>query len=103
MNIYSISFILVLIKEISTAKERGGKFYLTLYEIKQQLLCGKTIFDLPLKVVYYARVSTEKEEQINSLENQVSFFENYIRKNANWTFIGGYVDEGISRHYFSKA
>ena len=47
---------------------------MTLYEMKQELLSGKTIFDLPLRVVYYARVSTEKEEQINSLENQVSFF-----------------------------
>ena len=64
--------------------------------MKQQLLSGRTIFDLSLRVVYYARVSTEKEEQINSLENQVSFFENYIRKNANWRFIRGYIDEGIS-------
>ncbi len=69
---------------------------MTLYEMKQELLSGKTIFDLHLRVVYYARVSTEKEEQINSLENQVSFFENYIKKNVNWTFIRGYVDEGIS-------
>ena len=76
---------------------------MTLYEMKRELLSGKTIFDLPLRVVYYARVSTEKEEQINSLENQVSFFENYIRKNVNWTFIRGYVDEGISRHHFPKA
>ena len=58
---------------------------------------GKTIFDLPLLVTYYARVSTEKEEQMNSLENQVSFFENYIKKNSNWTFVKGYVDEGITR------
>ena len=69
---------------------------MTLYEMKQELLSGKTIFDLNLRVVYYARVSTEKEEQINSLGNQVAFFENYIRKNNNWTFIQGYVDEGIS-------
>ena len=69
---------------------------MTLYEIKQKFALGKTIFDLPLKVVYYARVSTEKEEQINSLENQVDFFENYIKRNDNWTFIRGYVDEGIS-------
>ncbi len=69
---------------------------MTLYEIKQALSSGKTIFDLPLKVTYYARVSTEKEEQINSLENQIAFFEDYIRKNPNWTFISGYVDEGIS-------
>lgn len=82
--------------------QKGKEIYMTLYEMKQELLSGKTIFDLPLRVVYYARVSTEKEEQINSLENQVSFFENYIRKNVNWTFIRGYVDEGISRHHFPK-
>ena len=69
---------------------------MTLYEMKQALILGKTIFELPLKVAYYARVSTEKEEQINSLENQVAFFEDYIRKNSNWTFIKGYIDEGIS-------
>ena len=55
--------------------------------MKQAFLLGKTIFDLPLKVSYYARVSTDKEEQINSLENQVSFFEEYIKKNSNWNFI----------------
>ena len=64
--------------------------------MKQAFLLGKTIFDLPLNVSYYARVSTEKEEQLNSLENQVSFFEEYIKKNTNWNFISGYVDEGIS-------
>lgn len=69
---------------------------LTLYEMKQALANGKTIFELPLKVSYYARVSTEKEEQINSLENQVSFFEDYIKKNSNWIYVSGYVDEGIS-------
>ena len=53
---------------------------MNLYEMKQELNNGKTIFELPLKVTYYARVSTEKEEQINSLENQVTFFESYIKK-----------------------
>ena len=63
---------------------------------------GKTIFDLYLLVTYYARVSSEKEEQINSLENQVSFFEDYIKKNTNWTFVPGYVDEGITRNDLTK-
>ena len=63
---------------------------------------GKTIFDLYLLVTYYARVSSEKEEQINSLENQVAFFEDYIKKNTNWTFVPGYVDEGITRNHIVK-
>ena len=66
------------------------------------LAIGKTIFDLCLLVTYYARVSSEKEEQINSLENQVAFFEDYIRENKNWTFVPGYVDEGITRNNVTK-
>lgn len=75
---------------------------MTLYEMKQAISNGRTIFELPLRVSYYARVSTDKEEQMNSLENQVSFFEEYIKKNSNWTYVGGYVDEGISRNNISK-
>lgn len=68
---------------------------MNLYQIRQELK-NKTIYDLPLKVTYYARVSTDKYEQKNSLDNQISFFEDMIRKNTNWTFVDGYIDEGIS-------
>ena len=57
---------------------------------------GRSIFDMKLAVAYYARVSTEKDEQLNSLDNQRRFYEDYIRSNPNWIFAGGYVDEGIS-------
>ena len=57
---------------------------------------GRSIFEMKLAVAYYARVSTEKDEQLNSLDNQRRFYEDYIRSNPNWTFAGGYVDEGIS-------
>lgn len=60
------------------------------------LVNGKTIFDLPLRVTYYARVSTEKEEQLHSLDNQVTYFKDYIKSNKNWRFIDGYIDEGIT-------
>jgi len=56
----------------------------------------KTVYDLPLRVTYYARVSTDKDEQLNSLDNQVKYYETFIRKNKAWTFIPGYVDEGLS-------
>ena len=52
----------------------------------------KTIFDLPIRVTFYARVSTTKEEQENSIENQIKFFTDMIEKNPNWTFVRGYVD-----------
>lgn len=57
---------------------------------------GKTIFDLPLKVTYYARVSTEKEEQLHSLDNQITYFKEYIKSNKNWQYIDGYIDEGMT-------
>lgn len=64
--------------------------------IRNEMRNGKTIFDLPLRVTFYARVSTEKDEQINSLENQVQYYTQFIQEKQNWTYIQGYVDEGIS-------
>jgi len=67
-----------------------------LIKIRNELNIGKSIFDLPLKVTFYARVSTDRDEQLNSLENQVSYYKDFIQKNSNWTYVDGYVDEGIS-------
>lgn len=67
-----------------------------LYEIKQALSAGNTIYDLPLRVTYYARVSTDKDEQLHSLSAQVQYYSDFIQKCSNWTYVEGYVDEGIS-------
>ena len=56
----------------------------------------RSIYDLPLRVTYYARVSSESDEQLNSLGNQISYYENLIRRNSAWTFVAGYIDEGLS-------
>ena len=64
--------------------------------IRNDLRNGKTIFDLPLRVTFYARVSTDKDEQINSLENQIQYYTDLIQSKPNWTYIEGYIDEGIS-------
>ena len=73
-----------------------------LYEIKQAFSTGKTIYDLPLRVTYYARVSTEKEEQLHSLSAQVQYYAQFIQACPNWIFVEGYVDEGISGTSVSK-
>ena len=49
---------------------------------------GRSIFDTELAVAYYARVSTDKDEQINSLGNQKRYFEDYIAANPHWRFAG---------------
>ena len=41
------------------------------YKVREAILQGKNITVLPLRVTFYARVSTESDEQLNSLENQV--------------------------------
>ncbi|MEK8130261.1 recombinase family protein [Paenibacillus filicis] len=70
-----------------------------------------------IEAVAYARVSTDSEDQLNSLENQMSFFGEYFiengykaadcgvlcRKNGeNEVLQGTYADEGISGKNLSK-
>ncbi len=66
-----------------------------IHNIRQQMRY-QSIYELPLRVTFYARVSSEKDEQLNSLGNQISYYRNFIRNNAKWTFVEGYIDEGIS-------
>ena len=63
---------------------------------REELRKGKTIYDMNLSVGYYARVSTDKDDQLNSLENQQKYFEEMISENKNWNLYRGYIDEGIS-------
>ncbi len=62
----------------------------------RQQLKTRTVYDLPLRVTFYARVSSESDEQLNSLGNQISYYEDLIARNANWTYVDGYIDEGLS-------
>ena len=66
-----------------------------IHEVRQQLRT-KSIYEIPMRVTYYARVSSGSEEQLNSLDNQIQYYEDLIRKNRSWTFVPGYIDEGIS-------
>ena len=69
---------------------------MSFYKVREAILQGKTISNLPLRVTFYARVFTESDEQLNSLENQVSYFKEFITSNPNWIYVDGYIDEGIS-------
>lgn len=63
-------------------------------KIVKSLMYGEKIFNLPLRVCYYARVSTESSVQLNSLDNQLNYYENYIKSNPNWIYIDSYIEEG---------
>lgn len=62
----------------------------------RQLLRTRSIYDIPMRVTFYARVSSESDEQLNSLGNQITYYEDLIKKNRHWTFVPGYIDEGLS-------
>ena len=52
-----------------------------------------------IRVAVYARVSTEHEEQVEALKNQIQWYKDLIDKHPNWLFDFQrhlYVDEGIS-------
>jgi DNA invertase Pin-like site-specific DNA recombinase len=48
------------------------------------------------RVAGYARVSTDKEDQVTSYEAQVDYYTKYIQSREDWTFIGVFTDEGIT-------
>jgi DNA invertase Pin-like site-specific DNA recombinase len=48
------------------------------------------------RVAAYARVSTDDEEQKTSYEAQVAFYEDHIKSNPAWQYVGIYTDEGKS-------
>ena len=49
-----------------------------------------------LKVAAYCRVSTSDADQLASLDNQKKHYEEYIKSNPEWEFVGVYSDAGIS-------
>lgn len=63
-------------------------------EILKSIMHGEKIYNLPLRVCYYCRVSTGSDVQLNSLDNQLEYYENYIKSKPKWKFSGGYIEEG---------
>lgn len=51
---------------------------------------------IKLNVAAYARVSTKSNEQQTSFESQKRYYENKIKDNKEWNYVGIYADEGIS-------
>jgi DNA invertase Pin-like site-specific DNA recombinase len=49
-----------------------------------------------LRTCGYTRVSTDSDDQMNSMVNQREHYEEYIQRNPNWEYVGIFSDEGIS-------
>lgn len=68
---------------------------MNIHQIREQMKF-KSIYEIPMRVTFYARVSSEKDEQLNSLDNQITYYTDLIKKNPHWEYVPGYIDEGIS-------
>lgn len=49
-----------------------------------------------LRVAAYCRVSTDDEEQINSYNSQLQYYNELINKNPEWKMVGIYADKAIT-------
>ena len=63
------------------------------FPTKPLLLSQSTLLK---RVAAYARVSTMKDAQENSLQSQQKYFTEYIRQHPDWVFAGMYTDDGVS-------
>ena len=57
-----------------------------LYKIRQELNLGNSLINIPLRVTYYSRVSTDNINQQSSLINQKTHFEEMIKNNHKWQY-----------------
>lgn len=69
--------------------------YKNIEEIRTALFCGKRIYDIPLRVTFYGRVSTDEDKQLNSLEHQIAYFESKIKSCEKWEYVPGYIDAAV--------
>lgn len=63
--------------------------------ITKKIAAGEKITK-KIRVAAYCRVSTDADEQLNSFENQVEYYTNYINENPSYELAGIYADEGIT-------
>ena len=49
-----------------------------------------------IRVAAYCRVSTEQDEQLNSFENQVNYYTEYITRNPQYEMAGIYAEMKIA-------
>ena len=59
---------------------------------------NRTIWSRQLRVAAYCRVSTPYEEQQKSLEKQIEYFTQYIKRNPFWRFVAVYADNASGLH-----
>lgn len=63
---------------------------------KSRFLSNGVVIEKKKRVAAYARVSSEKDQQLNSFDNQVEEWTKQLSNDPTVEFVGVYCDEGIS-------
>lgn len=67
---------------------------------KMQAMCisnrSRTSIHDKVRVCFYGRVSTQHEEQVNALSNQLQWYETILAEHPNWEKVNVYVDKGVT-------
>lgn len=56
----------------------------------------RTSINDKVRVVFYGRVSTQHEAQVNALDNQLQWYESVLKDHPNWEKVNVYVDKGVT-------
>ena len=71
---------------------------MNLYTVRNNIMKGVPLQELKLRVCFYARVSTDKDEQLHSLSAQISFFSlPYFRSTTGLSSLEGGIAIGTKR------
>lgn len=68
----------------------------TITYIKGQQVLSTNSIEKGIRVAAYCRVSTDGEEQLNSFTTQMRYYNDKIKSNPNWIYVGVYSDEAIT-------
>ena len=52
--------------------------------------------DRDRRIVFYGRVSTQHEAQVDALGNQMQWYDDQLWYHPNWQVVDRYIDEGIT-------
>ena len=66
---------------------------MNIIKARQELMLGKTIYDMDLKIAVYYRVSRDTDEQETTFENKRNYFIDDVK---NWIHVASYSDGEIS-------
>ena len=78
--------------------DRNPAFSRPSMNITQRMYFGQFPLDKDRdrRIVFYGRVSTQHEAQVDALGNQMQWYDDQLRYHPNWQVVDRYIDEGIT-------